>query len=864
MLINYLRTAFRRLWKNKGFFALNFVGLYVSVSASLLIALLIMYEGSFDRGGSARTGAGGGMASAVEGRAGLAARGTTMSADAPPAGLQVYRVVDQSKGSQGGSYNAVTPYPLATAMRVAMPDQPYISQIHWERETAVLVGTTVLKEKNVVFADSVFPRLFPIQLKEGSLSRTLANKGLVALTLSTAEKYFGHTDAVGKRIRISNTLELEVAAVVADPPANTHLPYHMLVGYPSLTGDFIGGMPLNQWSLNANGYTYIGFAGGAGNAIALGTGGYSEKGSKDATGGGVLVRTERTLADLIKKNIKSVDPMSDDHYYLQPLRTIHYDMNYALSNPAYTINSSYLTLIGAIGLFLILAACINYTNLSTALALKKGKEVGVRKTLGATRGQLMRQMLGETFVLTAIVISAAALTAGLFLPLLNTLLDKSVPTHWLGLTSVAFLLILWALVSLLSGTYPALVLSRFRPVAALKSMSATPKASVLLLRRGLVVFQFVTAQVLIICALIVSKQMVFVRNTPLGFNKDLLVTVGLPDNKPEKIRAFRARLQSIPGIVRFSFDLGAPVSDNMVGTSFGRREDFSQHQEAVAVKAVDKNYMDVYGLKLVAGRWLTEADEQESATKGPDSTKHYAFVVNETAVKALGYKSPEEAIGKQVRFAINQITAPIVGVVKDYHIANMHKAVVPVIMLAFPYFEFNSSIRLAGTYNPGTMAAIQKAFTDVYPDQLYEAKFLDATVAAQYQEEERTQNLFNLFTGLSIAINILGLVGLLAFMIEQRTKEVGIRKVLGAGIADISFLLSKDFLKLIGVAFLVAAPVAGLLMDKWLQDFAYRTPMSWWVFAGALLATVIVTCVAISFQTIRAAVINPVKSLRSE
>jgi putative ABC transport system permease protein len=827
MFINYLRTAFRRLWKNKGFFALNFVGLYVSVSASLLIALLIMYEGSFDRGAS---------------------------------GLQVYRVVDQYKGSQGAGYNAVTPYPLATAMRVAMPDQPYISQIHWEREIAVLVGTTVLKERNVVFADSIFPRLFPTQLIEGSLSKTLANKGLVALTLSTAEKYFGHADAVGKRIRISNTLELEVAAVIADPAANTHLPYHMLVGYPSMTGDLIGGMPLNQWSLNADGYTYIGFPVGSNQGV----GGYSEKGSKDATGGGVLVRTERILSDLIQKNIKTVDPTSDDHYYLQPLRAIHYDTNYELSNPGYTINSSYLTLIGAIGLFLILAACINYTNLSTALALKKGKEVGVRKTLGATRGQLMRQLLGETFVLTAIVIAAAALTAGLFLPLLNTLLDKSVPTHWLGLTSVAFLLILWALVSLLSGIYPALILSRFRPVAALKSMTATPKASVLLLRRGLVVFQFVTAQVLIICAIIVSKQMTFVRNTPLGFNKDLLVTVGLPDNKPEHIRAFRSRLQSIPGIARFSFDLGAPVSDNMVGTSFALREDFSQHQQSVAVKAVDKNYLDVYGLKLLAGRWVTEADEQESARTVPDSTKHYTFVVNETAVKRLGIRSPGEAIGKQVRFAINQITGPIVGVVKDYHITNFHKAVMPVIMLAFPYFEFNSSIRLAGTYNPGTMAAIQKAFTAVYPDQLYEAKFLDATVAAQYQEEERTQSLFNLFTGLSIAINILGLVGLLAFMIEQRTKEVGIRKVLGAGIADISFLLSKDFLKLIGVAFLVAAPVAGLLMDKWLQDFAYRTPMSWWVFGGALLATVIVTCVAISFQTIRAAIINPVKSLRSE
>jgi ABC-type antimicrobial peptide transport system permease subunit len=859
MLINYLRTALRRLWKNKGFFTLNFVGLYISVSAALLIALLIMYESSFDRGVSTR---------------GNATGGTATTANTPAGDLQVYRIVNQSKSPQGADYTAVTPYPLATALRVAMPDQPYISQIHWERETSVLVGTTVLKEKNVAFADSVFPRLFNVQVQEGSLTRALANVGLVALTQSTAERYFGHANAIGKRIRIGNTLELEVAAVIADPPPNTHLPYHILAGYPSLTGDFIGGFSLGEWTLNANGYTYIGFpkasngatpGAGADSQAALGVGGYNEQGSHDVKGGGILARTELTMADLIKKNITPHDLSSDNHYYLQPLSAIHYDLHYTASNPTYTINSSYLTLIGAIGLFLILAACINYTNLSTAMALKKGKEVGVRKTLGATRGQLVRQLLSETFLLTAIVITVAAATAGFFLPLVNNLLDKNIPTNWIGLTSAVLLLVLWVVVSLLSGIYPALVLSRFRPVAALKSMASTPRASVLLLRRGLVLFQFVTAQMLIICAIVVSKQMAFVRDTPLGFNKNLVVDVLLPDNKPEHISAFRARLQDIPGVARFTFDLAAPISDNNnVSTGFARKEDMSNTRHDVEIKAADHNYLDVYGLKMAAGRWINEADERDVARSVPDSLRHYAFVLNETAVKALGYRSPEEAIGKQVRFNINQIVAPIVGVVRDYHIANLHKPVSPVIMVAFPYFYYDAGIRLSGTYHPTTMAAIEKAYNEVYPQQLYEAKFVDATIEAQYKEEGRTQQLFNLFTGLSIAINVLGLVGLLAFMIEQRTKEVGIRKVLGAGVADISLLLSKDFLRLIGIAFLVAAPLAGLLMNKWLQDFAYRTQISWWVFVGALVATVVVTCVAISFQTIRAAIVNPAKSLKSE
>lgn len=815
MLINYLRTALRRLWKNKGFFALNFVGLYVSVTACLLIALLIMYESSFDRGAPGGSGASGGM--------------------------QVYRVVNQNKNDHHQAYNAVTPYPLAATLRVAMPDNHNISQIHLERDNSVLIGTQILKEKYIIFADSVFPRLFPVTVKEGSLTRCLSGPGFVALTQSTAKRYFGNSDPIGQRIKIGGLIDLEVAAVIADAPPNTHLPYHMLVSYPSLTKEFIGGFPLDQWTLNDNGFVYVGL----------------DHASEVAS-------TERTLADIVAKNIKPVDPTSDNHLSLQPLRAIHYDTHYADSNPTYTINRSYLTLIGAIGLFLILAACINYTNLSTAMALKKGKEVGVRKTLGATRGELMRQLLGETFVLSAIVIAAAAATTGLFLPILNGFLDKTIPTDWINLQSVGFLLALWAFVSLVSGIYPALVLSRFRPVAALKSMASTPKASVLLLRRSLVAFQFVTAQILIICAIVVSKQMAFIRSTPLGFNKDLVVDVSLPDNKPDNIRAFRSRLQSIPGIAKFSIDLGAPVTDNRVGTGFNRSEDFGRQQVQAAIKAVDKDYLDVYGLQLLAGRWIGASDEQEAGKSGPDSLKHYVVVLNEAGVKAVGYRSPEAALGERVRIGINQITAQVVGVVKDYHITSLHDPVMPILMFSFPFFNYNAGIKLSGGYSSATMAAIAKAYTEVYPRQLYEAKFLDEDVAAQYKNEERTQQLFSLFTGLSIAINVLGLVGLLAFMIEQKTKEVGIRKVLGAGIGDISFLFSREFLRLIGIAFLVAAPVAGLLMDHWLRDFAFRTTLSWWVFGATLLVTVVVTCIAISFQTLRAALVNPVKSLRSE
>ena len=389
MITNYLRTAFRRIWKNKGFFALNFVGLYISVTASVLIALLIFYESSFDKG----------------------------SGDG-----QVYRVVNQVHTEHGEEYGSVTPYPLAAALRVAMPGNSDICQINFDKEGPVLIGQQVFKAKNIVFADSVFPRLFPVVVKAGSLR--LAEKGFVLLTQSAAQRYFGNDNAVGKRIKAFGVVDLEVAGVVADPAPNTHLPYSMIISWPSMAPDIIGGFPLDQWNLNAEGYVYIGLR----NA-------------------GMVPQTERVLADLVEKNIHSKDPRATDHYSLQPVKAIHYDMRYATSNPSYTIERSYLTLIGAIGLFLILAACINYTNLSTAMAMKKGKEVGVRKTLGATRGQLMRQLLSETSVVTGIVILAAGVSVGFFLPVLNRFLDKPIPTAWLNFRTRAFLVGRWALVS---------------------------------------------------------------------------------------------------------------------------------------------------------------------------------------------------------------------------------------------------------------------------------------------------------------------------------------------------------------------------------------------------------------------------------
>ena len=809
MFKNYIKTAWRNLKKHKGFFALNFVGLYISVLCCLLIALIILHETSFDKTANNN--------------------------------LNIYRVVESSVSSNGKTYTPVTQYPLANAMRVAMRDEKLISQINYLNRGLISFSDKKFKEEKIIFADSVFPSLFPLKVKQGSIQRALSEPGFAILTESTAHKFFGKADPIGKCFKMENLVDLQVAAVVADAPSNTHLPYNMLVSISNLRPEFIGGLPIDEWGVSSQGFTYIGLQ------------------NKSE-----VKHTEAELASIAKEHLNDEKHGEITTLSLQPLPDIHFNQLYAAHNPSYTINYDYLYLVGAIGLFLILAACINYVNLSTALAIKKSKEVGVRKTLGATRKDLIKQFLSETFFLTGLVIVAAALSIRFFIPSLNNFLDRNIPLEWFHLNSAFILISLWLSISILSGLYPALVLSGFNPVTALKNKTATPKASVNNLRRGLVVFQFLTAQVLIIGALVVAKQMNFIQSRSLGFNKENVVDISLPENKPEQLKLLHDKLSAIPGIESFSLSLGAPISEDGVSTNFNTKEKYSTEKINVAVKAADDNYLKTYGLHLTAGRWFDANDEKKIDNSIPDSLKNYAFVLNETAVKALGFSSAQDALGKYVTMGMNDISAPVIGVVKDYNTSSLHDAIKPVLMIEFPFFYYDAGIKLTSSNPASTLSAVEKAWSSVYPEHLFESSFLDENIAKLYKNDKRTQQLFNLFAFLSIMINVLGLVGLLSFMIEQKTKEIGIRKILGASMKDISFILSKDFLRLIIIAFFIAAPIAWFLMNKWLQDFAYRTSVSWWVFAAAFLAAFVITCIAVGFQTIKAAIANPVESLRSE
>jgi putative ABC transport system permease protein len=809
MIKNYLKIALRNLKNNKGFFTLNFVGLYISVSVCALIALIILHELSFDK---------------------MTAR----------EGWELYRVSRIEKNVAGKSYEAITQYPLAKALRTELPDEKGITQIHFQDNALFSFGDKKLKVENIVFADSIFPMLFSLTTVKGNLEKALSQPNFAILTEGVAQQFFGNDEAIGKRIRLDNLVDFEVAAIIKQPK-NTHLPISVLVPYASLKPEFIGNLPLDQWGVNAAGYTYIGL----------------DKAQKKS-------QFEQALATVAQKNLNRQGNPIQTNYLLQALSDIHYNQLYAESNVSYTINYEYLYLLGAIGLFLILAACINYTNLSTSLAMKKSKQVGIRKTLGADRFDLIAQFLSETYLLTGLVIFAAAASVYFFIPSVNSFLDKTISTDWLSWQMLLFLVALWVVIGALSGIYPALILSGFNPITALKNKFSSPKTSTVYLRKGLVVFQFLTAQILIIGAIVVAKQMHYINSKPLGFQKERVIDLVLPENKPEQLLSLKNRLQAISGIEKFSFSLGAPISDNGFNSSFNRREKFGTELLDVEVKVADKEYLETYGLTLAAGRWFETADEQKIDNSIPDSLRQYSVVLNEAAVKVLGFTNADEALGQFIQIGLNNLTIPIKGVIKDYHVSSLHAPVAPVAMIQFPFFYYNIGLKLTSNNTQNTLKAVEAAWSAVYPNHLFEANFLDDHIAKLYKEEKRTAQLFNLFTFLSIIINALGLIGLLSFMIEQRTKEIGVRKVLGATPSHISYLLFKDFLALIALAFMIAIPVAAYLMNRWLEDFAYRTSLSWWVFALAGGLALLITVLTVSFQTVKAALGNPIKSLRTE
>jgi putative ABC transport system permease protein len=805
MIKNYLTIAFRSILRNKSYSFINIAGLALGITTCLVIFLIIKREMSFDTGFSKAN--------------------------------SIYRVVHHAKDASGVSKNSVTPYPLGQALKNDFPEI-LSTQFHFQFESMMTIDEEKMKVENIAFADTSFFEVFDYEVLSGNPKKDLAQPGKIFLTEEFAKKLL-KKDA--KHLKLDNLLDFEIAGIIKTPSLPSHLNFTMVASHATLTPEIAKkflGFGIDQWGLNSAGFTYVSLPSTM---------------SQQAM--------EEKFPAFVKKYY-SAEGAARESYFLQPLKDIHFNTEYD-ENPGSTSTSfSILLILGFIGLFILVIACVNFINLSTALSIHRSREVGVRKTLGAQQSQLAFQYLGEAFLLTVIAGLLSVVAAEGIAPLIGTFLEKKIVLDLFHNPPVVlFLLAIILFTALFSGLYPALILSRFNPVKALKSKMSQQTQGAVPVRKMLVVLQFFIAQVLIICTLVVSSQLSYFRNKSLGFTKEAVINVNLPDHEVNKLEAMRNKLMADGDIKDVSFSLGAPMSDFNFGTGMYRTEKGDAERYSVNIKPVDSHYRDVYGLELIEGKWFTESDDKQgNLTK--EATK-WVYIINERAVKELGYASPKEAIGQSVTIGFNDTPGPIVGVVKDFHVASLHEEMKPALMLPFN-FSHTAGIKISTANASGAIKKIEEAYTSQYPEYLFEYTFLDEFVGKQYRQEERMFTMFEIFAGIAIFIGCLGLYGLASFMAQQKTKEIAIRKSLGASVSHIVAMFSKEFVLLIIIAFAIAVPVAWYAMNKWLQEFAFRVEISWVVFAVGIVSTLFITILTVGYRSLRAAGANPVDSLKNE
>ncbi|HEV7349193.1 ABC transporter permease [Telluribacter sp.] len=804
MIRNYLKIAWRNLRKYPATTAVHLLGLTVGLTTCLLIGLFLRSEWLYDR--------------------------------YQPQGERTYRVNLIDRHENETEYSGITPYPMGEALRTDFPDWPVVVSMHTEGDAFVAISPEkLLPEKRALFVEPQFLDLFTVEMVTGNARQALGQPNQAILSESTAKRYFGTTDVVGRTFHLGQKTQLQVAGIMRDMPGQTNLPANLLVSYKTLKEYFDLGV--DQWGMRSQGSIFIRLP---------------ENQAPD--------KYRARMQQLVNKYMKP-DGTETREIVLQPLHAIHFDVQAEGTDFVPAVSPTYLWTFGLIGLFVLLIACVNFINLSTAHAMIRAKEVGIRKSIGATRHQLMGQFIGEAGWLAG---GAALLSLGLMqvvLPRLEDFLERELDFRWVEVAGmVAALAVLTALAA---GLYPALFLSRFKPIKALSSRVQSASSGQVWLRQGLVVFQFTVSLVLAVGVAIIYQQMNLFREKDLGFQREAVLTVDVT-SKAAKRPAFRDALLQIQGVEAVSFAFGAPTSNNNFNTKLIPNPAIPEQWVDANIKIADAGYQKTFGLKLLAGRFLEPQDTLTNASGMPSSDRKYVFVVNEAVVRAMGYSQPAQAIGKQIQIGLNDIKAEIVGVVANFHVSSLHEAIKPAVIMNFPYFYETAHLKLRPTSYPSTLAAVEGVWKQFHTNTLYNSRFVEDSLQELYVEEARQFTLLRIFAGLALVICCLGLWGLSTFLIERRTKEIGVRKVLGASITSIVALLSTDFVRLVLIAFVIASPIAWYVMNQWLETFVYQIDIEWWVFALAGTLAVGIALLTVSFQSIKAALMNPVRSLRSE
>lgn len=813
MLKNYLLTAFRNIIREKLFTIMNIAGLALGIGCAMVIYKIITYEQSYDKHHSNYD--------------------------------NIYRILRERAKANGPVYSESVPHPLGSALRNDFPDIK-VSLTHYEPEGQVNIERAdgnIDKfdlTNSVVYAEPSVFEIFDFEFLAGDKNTCLNNTGNVVITTDLAKQYFGleknqASDVIGKSLILNNEVNLTVTAVISNPPNNTDVPFKLFVYYQDLEKTDAYYHEGKNWFSNSS----------STNCYVL---------LPKALDGKAF---ENQLINFWDKNVGALNETRVEKYVVQPLAELHSSDTFQNYND-HQVTRKMLLALTIIGIFLIVTASINFVNLATAQAVKRAKEIGVRKTLGGSRKQLVIQFLSETIFIALIASLFGLLISELLFVYLEDLIGYKLALDLISKPDgLMFLLGLTFGVGILSGLYPAFIMAKMNPVMALKnSLSSKSKSGFLSLRRVLVIFQFSISQVLIIGTIVVGSQIDYFLTKDLGFNKDSILVAYLPENDKSKLDVLKNKLIANSNIEKVSFSLSSPLGDNTASTRFNHSSLSNDDEYQISLKIADEDYLDLFQLKLIAGRNYTKSD---TAVNG---------VINRKLTKLIGFDNPQDALGETIKTGWS-MDFKVIGVVEDFHSTSFDEEMPYIALVKIPsvYYEmavkFNANGAGISDINE-VINSTKEAWNAAFPNFIFNYDFNDKQIKKRFENEQNMANLFQLFALIAIFIGCLGLYGLISYVANQKTKEIGVRKVLGASVMNIVSIFSKEMFYLILIAFALAGPIGYYFMNIWLDEYVYRITLSPVVFVLAIAISLTIGLFTVAYKSIAASLANPVLSLKDE